>query len=291
VKLGLTANPTKPAAVELARRALELVGDRAEVVVADGASAAAPGRPHAPLESIGADVLVAIGGDGTFLAALRRTSIPLLPLSVGTVGVLAEVDGRRDAAVREALDRLLAGRYHLEEAMKLGAELDGTAFPDATNEYVVHSDRVGKMGRFELAINGVVGGTVQADGLIVATPTGSTAYALSSLGPVVDPAVEGIVVTAIAPFRVEARAFVLDPLATVSVRPVGRQGSIAIGDGEGEVKVPPGSTVTVHRSPRSASFVRFGVPFFERLRGKRILPWNDEAGAGGGADAVLPSRP
>ncbi len=289
MKVGVTANPTKPTALDVARRVLGRLEGRAEVVLAENAADAAPQLAPRPLEGIAADALVAIGGDGTFLAALRRTRLPLLPISVGTVGILAEIDGRRSADVDRAIDQLLDGRYQLEEPMKLAAQLAGGPLPDATNEYVVHSERVGKMGRFELAINGRTAGTVQADGLIVATPIGSTAYALSSLGPVVDPAVEGIVVTSIAPFRVGARALVVDPLATVAVRSVGRSGAIAVADGEGEVPLASGESVTIHRSPRRAAFVRFGVPFFERLRGKRILPWDDPP-PGEAGDAVLPPR-
>jgi NAD+ kinase len=291
MKVGVTMNPTKPAALEVAKRVLRHLDGRAEVVLSDSATGAAPEIAHRPLEAIDADAIVAIGGDGTFLSALRRTRVPLLPISAGTVGILAEFDGRQESDVAQAIDRLLDGRYQLEEPMKLAAQKEGNPLPDATNEYVVHSDQVGKMGRFEIAINGRAAGTVQADGLIVATPIGSTAYALSSLGPVVDPAVEGIVVTAIAPFRVGARAIVLDPLSTVTVRTTGRAGAIALADGEGEVPLVPGAAITIHRSPRHASFVRFGVPFFERLRGKRILPWDDAPAPEGADRAVLPPRP
>ncbi len=291
MKVGLTANPTKPGALELARWVAERLDGRAETVLDDAAAPSDPRRPHSALEKLEADVIVALGGDGTFLGTLRRSAVPVLPVSMGTVGVLAEVDGRRRDDVAEALDRLLSGRYHLEEPMKLAAEVQGRSLPDAVNEYVVHSDRVGKMGWFALAINGVEGGTLQADGLIVATPTGSTAYALSSLGPIVDPAVEGIVVTAIAPFRVGARALLLDPLASVSVQALDGTGTVVLADGVEEARLPPEGSVTVHRSLRRASFVRFGTPFFERLRGKRILPWNEEPAREGRGDAAVPSPP
>jgi len=289
VKIGLTAHPRKPPALALARRALELIGDRAEVVLSDAAGPADPGRPHAPLEELATDVLLAIGGDGTFLYSLRRSSVPLLPVNAGTVGVLAEVDARRPGEFEAAIERLLAGRYSLEERMKLAGEAGATALPDVVNEYVVHAGRVGAMGSFEIAFDRRVVGRVRADGLIVATPTGSTAYSLSSFGPIVDPGVEGIVLTAIAPFRAETRSLVVDPLATVTVRPLPGDGAaVVLVDGQDQHPLPEGTGVRIYRSPRRATLVRFGVGFLERLRGKRILPWSEEFADRGGSVADLP---
>ncbi len=278
MKIGLTANPTKPAAIELAERAVRAIGDRAEVLLSDDVRSVAPGLPHAPLASLRPDVLVAIGGDGTFLYAMRRCDAPLLPINAGTVGILAEVEAHHPAEFEAALERLLQGRYFLEERMKLGAQVGATPLPDAVNEFVLHSAQIGKMGLFELAFDDHVVGRVQADGIIVASPTGSTGYSLSSLGPIVDPGLDALVVTTIAPFRVEARALVVDPLRTIRLRSVdpGRP-SLVIADGQEEYPLAhPGSFVTVYRSPRRATLVRFGSSFFQRLRGKRILPWTDE---------------
>jgi len=291
VKIAVHANPHKPAAIEIARRAVAAVRARAEVVLTDEVRSIDPSRPATGWESLDADVVVAAGGDGTFLHALRRTSVPLLPVNAGTLGVLAEVDGGRAGALEEALDRLLDGRFFFEERTKLAAEIGTTALPDAANEYVVHATQVGKMGAFEIAFDGRKAGTIRSDGLIVATPTGSTAYALSSLGPIVEPEVDAIVLTAIAPFRVEARAVVLGGLRSVRVRSL-RAGSpsVVLADGEGEYPLRPQEAVTIYRSPRRASLIRFGASFFDRLRGKRILPWSEEEG-GSGTGAVLPPAP
>ena len=287
MKLGVTANPKKPPALMLAHRVIERIGSRAEVVVSDEAPGVAPGLPHAPLESIHPDVLIAIGGDGTFLYTMRRSDAPLLPINAGTVGVLAEVDGRTAPQLDAAVERLLGGRYFLEGRMKLAAQAGGTLLPDAVNEYVVHSTPVGKMGLFEIAFDGHVAGQIRADGVIVASPTGSTAYSLSSLGPIVDPALDAIVITTIAPFRLEPRSVVVEPLHTVQLKSIeeGRS-AILIADGQTEVPLPFDGRVTIHRSPRRATLVRFGSRFFQRLSGKRILPWGEETD---GAD--LPPAP
>ncbi|MGI0154745.1 MAG: NAD(+)/NADH kinase, partial [Thermoplasmata archaeon] len=273
MKIGLTMHPDKPKARELAIKLLELVGDRAEVVLSDEAGRLAPSLPHFPLEEIRCEVLVAIGGDGTFLHALRRSNTPLLPINAGTVGVLAEVESRHPNELEGAVDRLLQGFYFLEERMKLAAQIGGEPLPDATNEFVVHSGAVAKMGLFELAFDGHVAGRLRADGLIVASPTGSTAYSLSSRGPIVDSAIDALVLTAIAPFRTDPRALVLEPMRTVRLRPVEKEpGAVVVADGEAEYRLSPSTPVTIYRSPRRAVLVRFSSRFFQRLRGKRILP-------------------
>lgn len=289
MKLGLTANPKKPNAIDLVRRVLARIGDRAELELSDDIASAAPDRPHASLERMRPDVLIAIGGDGTFLYALRRSEVPLLPINAGTVGVLAEITATLDAALAAAIDRLIEGHYHIEERMKLAAEIGASPLPDAVNEYVVHAAQVGKMGLFEIAFDTEVVGRIQADGIILATPTGSTGYSLSSLGPIVDPDLDAIVVTTIAPFRIEARALVVDPLRTVRLRAIdiGRA-AVTIPDGQETHVVPPGGSVTIYRSPRRARLVRFGDRYFDRLRGKRILPWTEEPAGDGGGGAVLP---
>ncbi len=288
MKVALHANPNKPAAVELARRALRALDGRSDVVLSEELGALEPSRPRAGWDRLGADVLLAMGGDGTFLRALRRTAVPLLPVNAGTLGVLAEVDGARPGELEGAIERLLAGRYFLVERAKLAAEIAAAPLPDATNEYVVHATQVGKMGWFEIAVDGQPVGTIRADGLIVATPTGSTAYALSSLGPILEPEVDGLLLTAIAPFRIEARAIVLGGLRVVRIRSLRAGGTtVVLPDGDGEHPLGPGEAVTIARSPRRASLVRFGASYFDRLKGKRILPWSEED-VGEGAGAVLP---
>jgi NAD+ kinase len=292
VKLGLQANPRNPRAVELAHRLVELVAGRAELVVSDEDPMVGPDLPHQPLAEMHPDVMVAIGGDGTFLRTLGQTEAPVLPINAGTIGVLAEVAAAGPSDLDAALDRLLKGLYHLEERMKLGAELDGQSLPDATNDVVVHSARPGKMGQFEVAFDGEPAGRVRADGLIVATPTGSTAYSLSSFGPIVDPGLDALILTAIAPFRAEARAIVVEPLRMLRLRNVlpGRD-AVAIVDGQAEFPMPADATLTVYRSPRRATFVRFGSTFIYRLRGKRILPWSEDRDGGGTGPADVPAPP
>ena len=293
MKIGVTAHPTKPAALALLRRTVERIGDRADLVLSDEIAPVVPELPHEPLDALRPDVLIAIGGDGTFLYAMRRCDAPLLPINAGTVGVLAEVEAQRPAELDGALDRLLHGRYFLEERMKVGGQVGGSLLPDAVNDIVLHSARVGKMGLFEIAIDDHVVGRVQADGIIVASPTGSTGYSLSLFGPIVDPTVDALVLTTIAPFRVEARAIVIDPLRTVRLRSVEpNRPAVVIVDGQEEIPLPSASALLTYRTARRAKLVRFGLRFFDRLREKRILPWGEsDRGGEAGPGADLPPAP
>ncbi|HTT35844.1 MAG TPA: NAD(+)/NADH kinase [Thermoplasmata archaeon] len=280
MKIALGVNPLAPAAIAIGRTVVAALRSRADLVLSEDTDRAlgGPGLPTRPIEALDAEVLVSVGGDGSFLWSLLRTSMPLLPINAGTVGFLAEVDGRDAAAVGEALDRLVGGRYVVEGRMKLACEGPDGALPDATNEIVVHTSQVAKMRLFEIGVDGHPVGRIRADGILLATPTGSTSYSLSALGPIVEPTLEAIVVTALAPFQTTQRAVVVDPLRTVSVRLVRpEKDGVVVIDGQSETRIPGGTTLRAYRSPRRASFVRFGLGFYEQLRGKRILPWSEEA--------------
>ncbi len=280
MKIGIHANPNKAKALELARRAQSLIGDRGEVRFSQETAEAlgADREPTVRLEDLEVDVLMAIGGDGTFLYTLQRSPLPLLPINAGTVGFLAEVDGANPSAFDGAVERLLGGRYFVEERMKIATQIEGRSAPDATNEVVVHTSQVAKMRLFEIDIDQRAVGRLRADGIIVATPTGSTSYALSALGPIIEPTIEAFVVTALAPFQSTQRAVLVEPTHAVGIRLLNRdKEGVVVVDGQSESRIAGGSQVVCYRSARKATFVRLGSRYFPRLRGRRILPWSEEA--------------
>ncbi len=289
-EIGILANPTKPRALALAGAIGDRLAARARVVYADETAERIGGdRPHAPLGELRVDVLVAVGGDGTFLHAARSTSAPILPINAGTVGVLAELHAASPTVVDETAERLWAGRYSIEARLRLALGCPGNALPDATNEVTIHDPAIGRMGIFEIGVDGRPVGRLRADGLLVATPTGSTAYSLSAHGPIVDPVVEAILVSPLAPFRTPVRSVVLDPHSEITVRPVDTgRGALVQVDGQAETLLPDGSPLTVYRSARRTRLVRFGAPFIDRLRGKGILPWVEPDREEGGRGADVP---
>lgn len=277
MRIALHVNPAHGIGTEIANQAVRAIGSRAETLVVEGAPReVGPGLPRVPWERLPAEVVLTIGGDGSYLYALQRTDRPLLPLNAGTLGILAEVDGRRPDRLVAAIDRLIAGRYFIEERMKLAVDVGGAEAPDAANEVVLHSGRPARVGAFDVELDGRSLGRLMADAMIVATPNGSTGYALSTLGPIVEPGVEGIVLSALAPFRAANRALVVDPMHVVTLRLLSPPiRTTAIVDGQAELPVPPKGVVRVYRSPRRARFVRLEPPHLAQLRGKGILPWED----------------
>jgi NAD+ kinase len=293
VRIGVHANPNKPNATELARHLIEYVGDRAEVFTSTETAEHSPdlASRSEPLSQLRVDLLIALGGDGTFLNALQRSSAPLLPVNAGTVGFLAEVNGDNRAAFDGALERLLRGAYFLEERMRIATQIGAKSLADAINEVVIHTAQVAKMRLFELGIDRKPVGRLRADGIIIATPTGSTSYAMSALGPIIEPTLEAMVITALAPFQTAPRAVLVEPSHTIGVRLVAPdKDAVVVIDGQSETRLPGGSEVTCYRSPRKAVFVRFASRYFPRLYGNRILPWGTEGmdGVGAGGSDVSP---
>jgi NAD+ kinase len=279
VKIGLHANPNKPKALDLARHFARFVGNRAEVVASTETAEVVPELAVGAqsFSDLKVDVLVTLGGDGTVLYALQRCEAPLLPINAGTVGFLAEVDGDNRTAFEGAIERLLRGAYFLEERMRIATQVGTTHLADATNEVVVHTSQVAKMRLFEIGIDRKPVGRLRADGVIIATPTGSTSYAMSAFGPVIEPTLDAMVITALAPFQTAPRAVLVEPAHVVTVRLVtAEKDGVVVIDGQSETKLPGGSEVVCYRSPRKAVFVRFASHYFPRLYGTRILPWGTD---------------
>ena len=285
--VALYVNPQKLAeqaeVARLAREAVALFVRRGVRVVVNEDAAAALGHrelgvpDHALADR--ADVFVVFGGDGTILAAAREAAprgIPILGVNLGGFGFLAEVS---DAQATEALDPLLAGDYHLDERMMLRAEVrrDGRPLREflALNDIVVTKSGYARLLRVHASVNDTPLATYGADGLIVATPTGSTAYSLSAGGPIVHPSVPAMVVTPICPHTLTARAVVIsaDDVVAVRLGPAGaRPPAILTVDGQEGITLAADDEVRVERSPHRARLIRFGAEaFYTVLRSK--LGW------------------
>jgi NAD+ kinase len=272
-RLGLHANPLSTRALDLARNVAEKLKGRAELVYSRELGQRL-GVSGIPLEGLEADLVISLGGDGSILRTVRRTPCPVLGIKAGTVGFLAEVDPERDS-LDAALERVLRGDYYTEERMRIGTQVGERVLPDALNEVVVHAAQVARMRHFELSVDGKPVGRLRADGMIVASPTGSTSYAMSCGGPAVDPALDAILVTALAPFASAPRTLVVSPYREVSLRCIGDdRPTVLVIDGQEEVPLGAGETVRCYRSGRRARLVRFSPRFFQRLQYESIVPWD-----------------
>jgi len=228
------------------------------------------------------DLLVTLGGDGSMLRAARMSAphgVPIFGVNLGRLGFLAEIAPEQ---WRESLPRVLEGGYRIEERMMLHAEsrrgdqLLGSH--EALNDVVVSRGSLARVVRVHTHIDGFHLTHYVADGLIVSTATGSTAYALAAGGPILPPTLDNILLIPIAPHLSMERAIVLDQGATVDMRVVTDHQAILTVDGQFEFTLLDGDRVTVKASPYAARFVRIHPPaHFYRTLMARLRMANDES--------------
>ena len=202
-----------------------------------------------------ANLIICVGGDGTILRTLHflRQSIPILGVNMGGLGFLTEV---QPSDVFVVLEKILAGNYEVEEEERLSVSISAKErIPFAMNEAVVITSKPGKMLHFAILINGEEFERLRADGVIFATPTGSTAYAMSAGGPIVDTSVKAMIVVPIAPFKLSARPLVLDIEKKVSVELLSEKDALLVIDGQFYRNVATNGHIEITRG-EPALFVR-----------------------------------
>ena len=281
--IGILHHPRKPESAPLA-------GLMAEFVQLNGCNAwldsawdesGITGRLH---ESPELDMLITLGGDGTMLRAARMgaaAGIPILGVKMGRLGFLAEVEPEDWQA---PLQKVLAGQYWLERRLMLDVHLQRnsdsiphdqrSAHFEALNEVVVSRGRLARIVRVSTWIDGDFLTTYAADGVIVATATGSTGYALAAGGPILPPELRNILVVPIAPHLSLDRALVLSEGEVVKLEVVADHQIILSVDGQFDVEVQNGDTIEVTASEHSANFVRVRRPAYFYRNLMQRLKWN-----------------
>jgi NAD+ kinase len=225
----------------------------------------------------GIDALITLGGDGTMLRGARfvgERPIPILGINLGRLGFLTACGGE-DAEIELALERYIAGDYVVQRRMALAGHIsrDGSERWRALNDIVLHKGGFARVVHLEVWVNGELIGAYAADGLIISTPTGSTAYSLSAGGPVVVPTVESIVITPISPHTLAVRPVVLPPSAEIEVRANdGPEELLVTVDGQVGSTFTSDDTLLARRAERPVLVVHFrDSTFFSRMR--RKLGW------------------
>jgi NAD+ kinase len=287
VRIELIAHLARPGAVDVVRRARELLaadGHGCTLRIPEGVGSAPAPDDLAPLlapmpvddeeaASIDADLVVSFGGDGTFLRAsrvARAGGIPIIGVNVGRVGFLAEID---PAGLDEALATLTSGPLRIEDRSTLEVELraaDGKLIGSgwALNDVAVEKEARQRLVRLEVSIGTTPFATIAADAVIVATSTGSTAYALSAGGPIVNPTLDAMLIAPVAPHSLFDRTVVTDLADVVTIR-VGedQDGALVSTDGMDPTVLGPGATATVRGGARPVRVARAGDgEFFARVR-------------------------
>jgi NAD+ kinase len=287
-RAGLTARVTLPAALAALREAAVWLEGHGCQPVLDRDAAEASGAdqrwPTTTLEALpgDVDVMIAFGGDGTLLAAAGAVAnasadIPVLGVNLGRLGFLAEV-GRTE--LTSALETMLAGAPVETRLMLSGrVEREGRTVHQhlALNDVVLTRGPLSRMIEIDVTVDGNFVCHVKADGMIVATATGSTAYNLSSGGPIVHPSVDALLLTPIAPHTLTNRPLVLPATAAVALRPVGdphpaAADAVLTFDGQTGITVEGGDAVVIERAPRRLQLLRTSSrTHFDMLREK--LMW------------------
>jgi len=223
------------------------------------------------------DLMIAVGGDGTMLyagALARENGVPLLGINRGRLGFLADVTPDE---MLTSVDHILNGEYSVESRLLLDVQLHrvngesvaGTAF----NDVVLHRGESGRMVDFEASVAGQFINTHSGDGLIVATPTGSTAYALSCGGPIIEPQLDAVVIVPICPHTLTDRPIVIAANQPIEVRLLAREKTIAAVaiDGRSMGTILPGDRLTINAAKNRIKLIHPpGYDFYEILRSKLL---------------------
>lgn len=247
--------------------------------------------PEVSALAAGAELLVVLGGDGTILRGAevsRGAGIPLLGINLGRVGFLAEAEREETS---EVVERIVARDYHVEERMTLEVDVfhDGAliAHSWALNEASVEKSARERMLELTVEIDGRPLSTWGCDGVVMSTPTGSTAYAFSGGGPIVWPEVQALLLVPISAHALFARPVVLGPDTRIAVEivPHAVTHGVMWCDGRRAVDLPPGARIQVRRSATPVHLARLTTaPFTDRLVAKFALPVDGWRGAPGDAD-------
>ncbi|HIP91361.1 MAG TPA: bifunctional NADP phosphatase/NAD kinase [Methanothermococcus okinawensis] len=212
--------------------------------------------------------MLVIGGDGTVLRASRligKNEIPIISIDMGTVGFLTEFS--RDE-VFKAIDMVIQGNYEIERRTKCSCVVKSREgqklLPDALNEVVLITKSPAKMVHFQVYINGEFVEEVRADGIIVSTPTGSTAYSLSAGGPILEPSMDAFVIVPICPFKLFSRPLVVDGNSEILIK-IAKKSALVVIDGNVEETLKKGEEVVIRKSDAYAYFVK-GRKFYSKLK-------------------------
>lgn len=280
--MGLLANREKPAGAILVRQAAALIRATGREVVMDEPTAALSGLRVKTLPSVhaltrGCDLVMVFGGDGTMLRVAREASgarTPIVGINTGSLGFLTDVPAHQ---LKRALKEIWAGHTVLESRSLIEAAgvAAGRAFAEhALNDFVISRGALPRLIELEVRVDHELVTRYRGDGLIIASPTGSTAYSLAAGGAVVSPAAEVFTLTPICPHTLSNRSVIVSLDSEIEVRVAGgRKDTLLTADGQKIIALADDDVVTIRRSRHSIRLLHLaGSSFFETLR--RKLNWS-----------------
>lgn len=273
-RVGIVSNPYKDINFNAAKLAAVSLRKRGIIPAFDADSM--PEGETELLEYNNIDCLFVLGGDGTLLRAAlyaSRSRVPILGINLGRLGFLTETEL---ADIDTALGCIINGGYNIEERLMLGCSIVNGGKErfaiDALNDIAVVKKDIARTIFIKIVINGVVADDMQCDGMLISTPTGSTAYSLSAGGPVISPKLDCMLVTPICAHSLHARVMVVSADDEIEIRPMPQNGAVLVSDGTAQREIGSGETVIIKRSEYKASFIRFKENyFFSRLKSKFLI--------------------
>lgn len=280
--IGILTKPKFPEVRPTLQGVVAWLRERSITVLLDTTSAALlsePGGIQKTQLASQADVLLVLGGDGTILSAARLAadqSIPILGVNMGGLGFLTEV---RLANLYASLDRVFANDFALDERLMLQTHVhrhgETVARGIVLNDVVISKGTLARMIELKIEIQGQFVTNLRADGLIIGTPTGSTAYSLSAGGPIINPAVQALILTPISPHTLTHRPLIVPGNVAIEVMLTSKDdGAMATLDGQVGIAMTQGDTAVIQTSDRRTKLIRFPENhYYEVLREK--LKWGD----------------
>lgn len=281
-RIGVLPHTRKEPALRMASELIDLLRSKAIDVWLDDESASMLGMAELAGPAVGLDAGIVLGGDGAFLRAGRRlavSGVPLLGVNYGHLGFLTEIEPQE---ISWALDRLLRGEYRIEERFMLRAHVvrrgqEHRAY-DCINDVVVARGTLARIVSSHLYIGSSFVGIYRGDGMIIATPTGSTAYSLSAGGPIVHPGMDAVVITPICPHTMGARSMVAAPDEPITLRFESPNDELLLTvDGQFGEALQPGDEVRVERAAQKTRLIRLHERTFYDIMRTRLTGHFDGA--------------
>jgi NAD+ kinase len=269
-RIGISSRCDKPEIIEMVRQILDRFSSKVKIFVSTHTAEVLgiEGTPVERMKEEGVELIISVGGDGTVLRniAKMKDPLPILGINMGTLGFLVDVEPE-DAL--ETIEEVIYGFSYIER-MRIDVFLNGKMLETATNEIAIMSAKPAKIIQFEVYVEDCILDSMRADGVIFATPTGSTAYAMSAGGPIISPRVNAIVIVPVAPFKLSSRPWVIpsDSEITIKLSAPKKEAVIAI-DGQKSYRIRPNDIVKLKRSKFPARFVKISdACFYERVQRK-----------------------
>jgi NAD+ kinase len=260
-RIAIVSRPDDPKAVDTAIQVLNYLRDNGLEAIPERTLAQKAGLGDGrEARDLHCDAIITVGGDGTVLRtcmSMPDPETPILAVNMGRRGYLTEVG---PSQALEAVEKLLRGEYYIEEHSKISVFLDGAHLADGLNEALIVSSSPSKTLEIQLSLGGLELLTIRGDGLIVSTPTGSTAHAFSAGGPVLHTGLNAFNIVFLSPLD-PIRSLIMPDGNALNVKLLRGLGAILSIDGCMEEKIDIKSTITVGRSKKSAKFIRFKENF------------------------------